>query len=88
VTPTRALRQFLPLSKPCSVSRAGPNILYSHPKTSLHSAPSAMKASSVSEGVGQLGSSVRAFAAAAEVNTAVIEAYRQRVMEILTGTAK
>ena len=47
-----------------------------------------LKASSVIAGVGQLRADFKGFAAAAAVNTDVIEAYQQRVMAIITGTAK
>jgi xylose isomerase len=47
-----------------------------------------LKAASVTGGVGELRAGFKGFAAAAGVNTDVIEAYQQRVMAIITGTAK
>jgi xylose isomerase len=49
---------------------------------------SLLTASSVTKGVGQLRAGFKGFAAAANVNTDVIEAYQRRVMGIITGTAK
>jgi hypothetical protein len=46
-----------------------------------------LTASSVTEGIGKLRADFKGFAAAAEVNTDVIEAYQQRVMSIITGMA-
>jgi hypothetical protein len=49
---------------------------------------SLLAASTVTKGVGQLRANFKGFAAAADVNTDVIEAYQRRVMSIITGTAK